>query len=72
MEELVKLVTEKTGIPPEAAKLAVDTVVQFLKSRLPAPLASQIDSVMTGGGLAGGLGQAGDIAKGLGGLFNNG
>jgi hypothetical protein len=69
MDELIKLVASKTGLPPEAAKLAVDTVLQFVKARLPAPLASQIDAVIAGGG---GLGQAGDIAKGLGGLFNKG
>jgi hypothetical protein len=70
MDELIKLVSDKTGLSAEASKQAVDTVLQFLKARLPGPIASQIDSLLAGGGLAGGLGQAGEIAKGLGGLFN--
>jgi hypothetical protein len=70
MEELVKLVSSKTGISEDMARTAVDTVVGFLKSKLPAPLASQVDSVLSGGGIAGALGGAGDLAKGLGGLFD--
>ena len=61
MDQLVKLVSERTGLPEEQARAAVDTVIGFLKERLPAPIASQIDSVLGGsgpslGGLAGGLG----------------
>ena len=72
MDELIKLVSDETGLPQEAAKVAVETVLGFLKTRLPAPLATQIDSVIAGGSLAGGLGQVGDLAKGLGGMFNKG
>ena len=56
MDELVKLVSEKTGIPEATAKVAVETVLKFLKQKLPPPIASQIDGVVSGGGLAGGLG----------------
>jgi hypothetical protein len=66
MDELVKLVASKVGISEEMAKMAVDTVIGFLKQKLPAPVASQID------GLLGGTGDApdlGGIAQGLGGLF---
>jgi hypothetical protein len=72
VDELIKLVAEKTGLSREHAKLAVDTVLAFVKTRLPAPLAAQIDAVVGGGGVSGGLGQAGDIAKSLGGFFNKG
>ncbi len=65
MDELVKLVAEKTGLPPATARTAVDTVVGFLKQRLPEPLAGQVDAVIEGADLS----QADDLLKGLGGLL---
>lgn len=62
MDELVKIVSQKAGIQEEQAKMAVNTVLDFLREKLPAPLASQIDGLLSGGGLD-------DVAKGLGGLF---
>ncbi|MHB0858732.1 MAG: hypothetical protein ACYC5M_14340 [Anaerolineae bacterium] len=60
MDELVKLVAEKTGLSQAQAKTAVTTVISFLKQRLPAPIAAQIDGILAGGGgassLAGSLG----------------
>ena len=64
MDQLVALVVEKTGISEQAARQAVETVLQFLKGRLPAPLAAQIDSVLGGGGA-----DAGSMLGGLGGLL---
>jgi ribosomal protein L7/L12 len=64
MEELIKKVSEKTGLSPDQAKSAVETVVNYLKTKLPAPLAGELDSLLAGGG-----GQLGDLAKGLGGMF---
>ena len=61
MEELVKLVSQKTGLPEAQAKAAVEVVLNFLKQKLPAPIASQIDGILGGNGP--------DIAKGLGSLF---
>jgi hypothetical protein len=55
MDELVKLVVQKTGIPEAQAKIAVDTVIDFLKSKLPAPVAGQIDSVLAGSDLSKGV-----------------
>jgi hypothetical protein len=66
MDELIKLVTEKTGLSEDMAKVAVDTVLGFLKEKLPAPMAGQIDNVLQGSGNASGLG---GIAQGLGGLL---
>ena len=62
MEELVKLVSQKTGISPDQARLAVETVLGFLKQKLPAPVAAQIDSLLAGGHMP-------DLGKGIGGLF---
>ncbi len=66
MDELVKLVSQKTGLSEEMAKTAVETVVGFLKKKLPAPIAGQIDSVLSGAGSAKGVE---DLAKGLGGIL---
>jgi hypothetical protein len=56
MDELVKLVTEKAGISQDQAQKAVTTVLGFLKQKLPAPVAGELDKVTAGGGDAGGLG----------------
>ncbi len=50
MDELVRLVSQKAGISEEQAKQAVTQVLAFLKERLPAPVASQIDGVIAGKG----------------------
>ena len=52
MDELIKLVTQKAGISEVQARQAVDTVIGFLKDKLPAPIASQIDGLLQGGGEA--------------------
>jgi hypothetical protein len=65
MDELVKLVSDKTGLPAAQARMAVETVIGFLKQKLPAPLASQVDAVIGGADLS----QADDMLKGLGGLL---
>jgi len=63
MDELYKLVSTKTGLPHDQAKMAVDTVIDFIKKKLPAPVAAQIDAALGG---QSDLGAAGDL---LGGLF---
>ncbi len=50
MEELIKQVAQKVGISEEQAKQAVTQVLAFLKEKLPAPVASQIDGVLAGKG----------------------
>ena len=61
MEELIKLVSQKTGLPAAQAKVAVDTVLGFLKQKLPAPIAGQLDSLIEGGGVTSALGGLGDL-----------
>jgi hypothetical protein len=61
MDELINLVAQRAGISPEQAKVAVETVLSTLKEKLPAPVAAQIDGVLSGkspdlGAVAGGLG----------------
>ncbi len=73
MDELVNHVAQKTGIPPDTAKKAVEHVLGYLKDKLPAGLGSHLDSLVGGGGSGGaeGSGGLGDVAKKLGGLFGN-
>jgi len=62
MEELIKLVSQRAGISEGQAKAAVETVVGFLKDKLPAPIAGQIDGLLSGK-------SPGDLVQGLGGLL---
>ena len=48
MEELVKMVTQKTGISESQAKSAIDTVVSFLKDKMPGGIGSQVESFVKG------------------------
>ncbi len=70
MDELINQVVQKTGISRDQANQAVQTVIGYLKDRLPGPVASQIDNVLGGqsgaGGAGGIMGQAGQALGGLG------
>lgn len=52
MDELVKVVVKETGLPEKQARQAAQAVVKFLKDKLPAPLASQVDNVLAGSAVA--------------------
>ncbi len=72
MDELVNLITEKTGIPPYVAKLAAEVVIGFLKQKLPAPVGSQIDNVLgqvPSGAASQGQQGSGGLGQMLGGMF---
>ena len=47
MEELVKLLTEKTGLPDDKARMAVETVLGFLKQRLPSSVGEQLNTYLS-------------------------
>ena len=68
MDELVRQVAERTGISEEQARGAVETVVGFLKDRLPAPIAGQLDAVV-GNNEDNNEGEVTDLTSGLGGIF---
>ncbi len=61
MDELVKTVSQKTGLSEDQSRAAAQAVIDFLKAKLPPPIAGQIDAVLKGG--------TPDLSKGLGGLF---
>ncbi|MBI5031398.1 MAG: DUF2267 domain-containing protein [Chloroflexi bacterium] len=63
MDELVKTVAKKTGLSEDQARAATQAVLDYLKQKLPAPVAGQIDTVLKGSG------NIGDMAKGLGGML---
>jgi uncharacterized protein (DUF2267 family) len=47
MNEIINLVTQKTGISEDAANKAVATVFDYLKDKLPAPLAGQLEALLS-------------------------
>jgi hypothetical protein len=65
MDEIVKMVAQKTGIPEDKARTAVDVVVNQLKAHLPSGMSGQIDSALQGGTAPGG--GLGDMIGKLGG-----
>jgi uncharacterized protein (DUF2267 family) len=76
MDELINLVVQETGISQDDARKAVEVVVNALKSKLPAPIASHVDAFLAGG-TSGDMNtladEAGEMLKGkLGGLFGGG
>jgi hypothetical protein len=48
-EQVINLIVKKTGITQENAEKAVLVVFDFLKTKLPAPIASQVDSFLNTG-----------------------
>ena len=62
MDELVNLVSQKTGVSEEVSKMAVETVLAYLKEKLPAPIAGRIDNVLGGAGIE----DLGGLVEGLG------
>jgi hypothetical protein len=49
---LTNLIVKRTGITQENAEKAVLVVFDFLKTKLPAPLASQVDSFLNTGSVS--------------------
>ena len=47
MDELVQLVVKRTGMPEAQAKQAVETIVEFIKQKLPPSLAGQVDAALS-------------------------
>lgn len=66
-QELVRMVAEKTGISEDKARTAAETVIGYLKGKMPASVSSQLDNVASGSG-----GGVSDMAQGLGSKFGTG
>ncbi|HOT92866.1 MAG TPA: DUF2267 domain-containing protein [Anaerolineae bacterium] len=63
MDELIKLVSSKAGIQEAQARTAVETVLGFIKEKLPAPIAAQVEAALANEAVIGQAGQL--IDKGL-------
>jgi len=56
MDEIIKTITEKTGISDEQARQAAQATVEYIKSKIPPMFATQLDRLLEGGGTASGGG----------------
>jgi len=68
MDELVNLVSKKAGISDSQAKMAVETVMDFLNDKLPTPLDGQVKRALEGGIS---VDSVEGLPEGLGALFSN-
>lgn len=48
MEELVNLVSKKTGLSKEQSQQAAEIVVDYIKKKMPPTLGSQLDAFLSG------------------------
>lgn len=73
MNEIIQRVIERTGLPEDKAAMAVEAAVGFIKERIPAPMAAQLDSFLGAGGAdgAGNPSAMDSIKSGIGGMFGN-
>jgi len=71
MDETVSRVAQKTGLSPERAKSAAQSVLEFLKTKLPAPMAENLSRIMSGGTAPteSGSGILGSATSALGNIF---
>ena len=65
MDELVKMVSERAGINPDQARMAVNAVLEFFKGKMPL-IGDQLKGMLTGGE---GGNPLGDVMGKLGGLL---
>lgn len=59
LDELVRRISEKTGLPEEQARSAAEAALGFVKEKLPAPIAGQVDNYLGGVGTSSGDGDDG-------------
>jgi uncharacterized protein (DUF2267 family) len=55
MNELIEQLKSRVGLDDSKASSAAQTVIEFLKQRLPAPIATQVESALAGGGTMEGM-----------------
>jgi len=73
MDELIKTIQEKTGLPVDKAQDIIETVVSAIADKLPDPIGDQVKGFLGGdgeGNSGGGLmDKAKDALGGLGGML---
>lgn len=62
VDELINKVSEKAGINPEQAKSAINTVLEFIKTKMPG-VGDQVAGMLSGGGGGGLADSVGDLRK---------
>lgn len=55
MQELINKIKESAGLTDEQAKKSIETVSEYLKSKMPKSFHSQIDNMLNGGKLSEGI-----------------
>ncbi len=70
MQDLINKLTEKAGLNAEQASSAVETVMEFVKGKLPEGLADKVDDMF--GGAEGEKVEFGGIMDSIAGLFGGG
>ncbi len=67
MDELIAAISERTGLPADKAQGAAEAALDFLKDKLPAPIASQIEGFLSGNSdkIGDAIGGATDKLKGM-------
>lgn len=65
MDELIKEVVSRTGLPEDKARAAADAVIGFLKTRLPGPAAGMLSEFLAGDQKPDLVGQATKAVEGL-------
>ena len=72
MNELVDTVSRKTGLSPEQARGAIDTVLGFIREKLPASVSECLEPHLTGNETAAAAGSESLLSRAagaVGGLF---
>jgi hypothetical protein len=72
VDQLIKTVSEKSGISEDQARTAVQHVVDFLKDKLPAGLGNQLEGLMSSKPGESTPDMLGEITGKLGGMFGGG
>lgn len=67
MNEIIQRLIAKTGLPEQQAAVAVETVIGFLKEKLPPSMGAQLDSLVSG--QPGAMDKMGGLGASLGGMF---
>jgi hypothetical protein len=66
MDDLIKQITERTGLPADQARTAAQTTIDFIKEKLPESMRGYVDMALNSGMIDDVANQAGGM---LGGLF---
>ena len=66
MEDLVKQISERTGLPADQARAAAQTAIDFIKAKLPESMRGYVDMALNSGVSDDVINQASSM---LGGLF---